>query len=91
MYGTTELQLFSVPGESEAYLIRVFTGDTCCNDMAPWGGGCRQTLKVNWRVSPGLDPIKHPDVFDSLKRNTHSNLTEDSVISRKQVSAIELT
>ncbi|TNN86769.1 hypothetical protein EYF80_002952 [Liparis tanakae] len=35
--------------------------------MAPGGGGCRQALEVNVRVSPRLDPIQHPDVFYPLK------------------------
>lgn len=82
---------FCVPEESEVYLVRIFTCDTCCDYMAPWGGRCRQSLKVDGRVSPGLDAIKHSDVFHPLKRNTHSNLTEDSGISATQVNAQELT
>lgn len=65
---------------SESYLVRIFTGNTSCNDMAPGGRCSGQSLKVNGTVSPGLDPIKHPDVFDSVKRNTHSNLTREMVV-----------
>lgn len=88
--GATRIQIFCTAGESEAYLVRVFTGDTCCNDMAPRGGGSRQALKVNGGVSPGLDAIKHPDVFDPLKRYTHSNLTGDKGYFTTQVYALEL-
>lgn len=75
----------------QVYLIRIFTCDAGCNYVASWGGCSRQTLKVDGTVSPGLDAIKHSDVFDPLKRNTHSNLTEDSGISTTQVYAQELT
>lgn len=52
--------------------------------MAPRGRSCRQTLEVDGTVSPRLDPVKHPDVFDPFKRNAHSNLPEDSGINTTQ-------
>lgn len=78
------VKICSVPERYEVYLVGIFTCDTCCNNMAPWGRRCRQTLKVDGRVSPRLDPIKHPDVFDPFKRNAHSNLPEDSGVNTTQ-------
>lgn len=58
--------------------------------MASWGGGSRQTLKVYWTVTPRLEPVKHPDVFDAVKRNTHSNLSKEGGISTTNVYAYVL-
>lgn len=58
-----------------SYLVRVFTGDAGSDDMASRAGGVGETLKVDGTVSPGLEPIKHSDVFDPMKRDSHSNLT----------------
>lgn len=58
------------------YLVWIFTGDTCCDYVAPGRRCSRQPLEVNGGVSPWLDPVQHPDIFDSLERNPHGNLTE---------------
>lgn len=58
-----------------AYLVWIFTRDTCCDHVAPGRGRSRQSLKVDGGVSPRLDTVQHPDVFYSLERNTHGNLT----------------
>lgn len=42
--------------------------------MTPGRGCSRQPLEVNGGVSPWLNAVQHPYVFDSLKRNPHCNL-----------------
>lgn len=74
---------------NESYLIWVLTGDTSSNDMAPWGRGSWQSLKINGRIPPGLNAIKHSNVFDPMKRNTHSNLTKKG--KKKKKSIINVT
>lgn len=69
---------------SESYLIWVLTGDTSSNDMAPWGRGSWQSLKINGRIPPGLNAIKHSNVFDPMKRNAHSNLTKKEKKGKKK-------
>lgn len=58
-----------------AYLIWVFAGDTCSDHVAPGRGCSRQPLEVDGGVSPRLDAVQHPDVFDSLERDPHGDLT----------------
>lgn len=60
---------------ASAYLVWILAGDTCSDHMAPRRGCSRQPLEVDGRVSPRLDAVQHPDVFDSLERNSHGNLT----------------
>lgn len=60
----------------ELYLIRVLTGDTGSYDVPSWAWHAVWKIKVNWGVTPWSFPIEHADVFNSMKGDSHRNLSQ---------------
>lgn len=60
----------------ELYLIRVLTGDTGSYDVSSWAWHTLWSVKVNWGIAPWSFSIENTDVFNSMKGDSHRNLSQ---------------
>lgn len=54
--------------------IGIFTGDSCCYDVAPGDGSIAGALKSDGMVPPWGLSVESSDVLYSVQRDTHGNL-----------------